>query len=187
MNCIGWHLKMKLHCDPKKIICQISGILMSTAEQIFSSVLKIKTLEMYYFLKMFYFWEGTRGGGAERGTGNLKQAPHCQQWARCRAWTHQPRDHVSRSLPLNRLSHPGAPEMYRFLCSCISFLPIPVSTNTYVWNIQANHSLLAEVVAKELIILLGILSWLFTVKTLVKRDRSCFWGLNRRVLSGEWA
>ena len=53
-------------------------------------------------------WEtGSKGGSALTGW---------QQRARCRTWTHRLWDHdLSRSLTLNRLSHPGAPECYFFL------------------------------------------------------------------------
>ena len=52
-------------------------------------------------------------GGSERGRHriwNRLQALSCQHRARRGAQTHGPRDHdLSRSRPLNRLSHPGAP------------------------------------------------------------------------------
>ena len=58
------------------------------------------------------------GGGSERGRHriwNRLQALSCQHRARRGAWTHGPRDHdLSRSRPLNRLSHPGAPMFIYF-------------------------------------------------------------------------
>ena len=73
-----------------------------------------------FFLMFIYFifeterdraWTGE--GQRERGRHriwNRLQALSCQHRARRGAWTHGPRDHdLSRSRPLNRLSHPGAP------------------------------------------------------------------------------
>ena len=58
------------------------------------------------------------GGGSERGTHriwNRLQAPSCQRRARRGARTHGPWDHdLSRSRPLNWLSHPGAPPFLFF-------------------------------------------------------------------------
>ena len=83
----------------------------------------------YFFLTFIYFWDRERqsmnGGGSERGKHriwNRLQALSCQHRARRRAQTHELRDHdLSRSQPLNRLSHPGAPALC-FLCQPRSFL-----------------------------------------------------------------
>ena len=74
------------------------------------------------FLTFIYFWDRERqsmnGGGSERGRhrmGNRLQALSCQHRARRGARTHGPWDHdPSRSWPLNRLSHPGAPILFYF-------------------------------------------------------------------------
>ena len=51
-------------------------------------------------------------GQRERERQNPKQALSCQHRARHGAQTHEPRDRdLSRSQTLNRLSHPGAPEV----------------------------------------------------------------------------
>ena len=73
---------------------------------------------LIFFLTFIYFWERERqsmnGGGSERGRHRIQtrlQALSCQHIARRGARTHGLRDHdLSRSRPLNRLSHPGAPE-----------------------------------------------------------------------------
>ena len=69
------------------------------------------------------------GGGSEGGRHRIRnrlEAPSCQHRARTEpaqsphrarrgAQTHRPRDHdLSRSRPLNRLSHPGAPRSIFF-------------------------------------------------------------------------
>ena len=73
---------------------------------------------LFFFLIFFNVYlflrqretEHERGRVRERETQNLKQALSCQHRARRGARTHGPRDHdLSRSRPLNRLSHPGAP------------------------------------------------------------------------------
>uniref|UniRef100_A0ABI8AGK9 Uncharacterized protein n=1 Tax=Felis catus TaxID=9685 RepID=A0ABI8AGK9_FELCA len=60
--------------------------------------------------------QSMNGGGSERRRhriGNRLQALSCQHRARRGARTHGPRDHdLSRSWPLNRLSHPGAPQSF---------------------------------------------------------------------------
>ena len=55
--------------------------------------------------------EMVQGRGRERaGTGDLEQALHWQQQARCDARTHKPWDHdLSRSWRLTQLSHPSTP------------------------------------------------------------------------------
>ena len=77
------------------------------------------------------------GGGSERGRHRIRnrlQAPSCQHRARHAAWTHGPWDHdLSRSQPLNRLSHPGAP--------------------TLTFNVSSELA--------KTILLLGSLRWLF--------------------------
>ena len=58
--------------------------------------------------------EHEQGRVRERETQNLKQAPGSELSAQSltQAQTHGPRDHdLSRSRPLNRLSHPGAPRI----------------------------------------------------------------------------
>ena len=74
----------------------------------------------FFFFKFIYFWDRERqsmngGGGRERGRhriGSRLQALSHQPRARHGAWTHGPRDHdLSWSRTLNRLSHPGAPEV----------------------------------------------------------------------------
>ena len=77
------------------------------------------------FFQRFYLFLGQReteherGRGRKRGRhriGNRLQAPSHQPRARRGARTHGLRDHdLSRSRPLNRLSHPGAPNVYLFL------------------------------------------------------------------------
>ena len=75
-----------------------------------------------FFLTFIYFWDRERqsmnGGGSERGRHriwNRLQALSCQHRAWRGARTHGPRDHdLSRSRPLNRLSHPGSPVLIMF-------------------------------------------------------------------------
>ena len=58
--------------------------------------------------------EHERGRVRERETQNLKQAPGSERSAQSptRGSTHGPRDHdLSRSQQLNRLSHPGTPQV----------------------------------------------------------------------------
>ena len=70
--------------------------------------------KVYLFILKGRIWVGEVQ--RERGTGDLKWAQCAQQKARCRAWTHGPRDHdLSQSQMFNRLSHPGAPTFWDIL------------------------------------------------------------------------
>ena len=83
----------------------------------------LSLLQICYFFLIFlmfiYFWDRERpsmnGGGSERGRHriwNRLQALSCQHSARRGARPQGLRDHdLSRSRPLNRLSHPGAPSL----------------------------------------------------------------------------
>ena len=57
------------------------------------------------------------GRGRDRETQNPEQlqALRCQHRVRCGARTHEPEDRdLSRSRPLNRVSHPGASQIFLF-------------------------------------------------------------------------
>ena len=66
---------------------------------------------LLFFKCLFHFErqrEWKRSG--ERGTEDLKRAPHWQQQTQCGVWTHERRDHdLSHSQMLNWLNHPRAP------------------------------------------------------------------------------
>ena len=65
--------------------------------------------------------EGQRERGRQR-VWNRLQVLSCQHRARRGAWTHEPRDHdLSRSRTLNRLSHPGAPQLLICIHICSLF------------------------------------------------------------------
>ena len=72
-----------------------------------------------FFLMFTYFWEreteterDNRGAERDRICSRL-QALSCQHRARCRAQTHKLWDHdLSQSWMLNRLSHPGTPQIF---------------------------------------------------------------------------
>ena len=76
---------------------------------------------IYLFIYLFMYFERGRerackqGRDTERGrhrSCSRLQAPSCQCRAQRGARTHGPRDRdLSRSRPLNRLSHPGAPKV----------------------------------------------------------------------------
>ena len=81
-------------------------------------------LSAFKFFLMFYFifereTERKQGWGRERGRHGIRsrlQAPSCQHRAQRGAQTREPQDHdLSRSRPLNRPSHPGAPSLSLFL------------------------------------------------------------------------
>ena len=81
----------------------------------------------YIFFNVYLFLrqretERERGRGRERRRHRIRsglQAPSCQHRARSGAGTHGPRDHdLSRSRPLNQLSHPGAPLYATFWIIC---------------------------------------------------------------------
>ena len=93
----------------------------------------LSLLQICYFFLIFlmfiYFWDRERpsmnGGGSERGRHriwNRLQALSCQHSARRGARPQGLRDHdLSRSRPLNRLSHPGAPMAEFFKAGTNSF------------------------------------------------------------------
>ena len=95
------------------------NILISWTVQYLNFILLTK-LVTFFFVMYIYFWDRERqsmnGGGSERGRHriwNRLQALSCQHRAWCGARTHGPQDHdLSRSRPLNRLSHPGAPGLW---------------------------------------------------------------------------
>ena len=71
--------------------------------------------------------EREQGRGRERGRHGIRsrlRALSCQHRAGCGAWTHGPQNHdLSQSWRLNRLSHPGAPNVLSFniaaFCLCL--------------------------------------------------------------------
>ena len=78
-------------------------------------VVKASWISVLFFLMFIYFWERDKEstwkseGGTERG-GRGSEVLCCQQRAWHRAQTHKPWGHdLSRSLTLNRLSHPDTP------------------------------------------------------------------------------
>ena len=78
----------------------------------------------------------------ERGRHSIRnrlQALSCQHRARRGARTHRPRDHdPSRSRPLNRLSHPGAPTCCIFYVSCSGWSLILLHIILYTSHISGN-------------------------------------------------
>ena len=70
--------------------------------------------------------EHERGRVRERGRHRIRsrlQALSCQHRARCGARTHKPRDHdLSGSGTLNRLSHPGTPQIQTVKCPTVTVL-----------------------------------------------------------------
>ena len=78
---------------------------------------KSRVLVFFKKIMFIYFWERestqVEQGQRERGTEDPKQALCWQQQAWCRAWTRELHDHdLSWSSTLNRLSHPGAPNIF---------------------------------------------------------------------------
>uniref|UniRef100_A0ABI7XH05 Exocyst complex component EXOC6/Sec15 N-terminal domain-containing protein n=1 Tax=Felis catus TaxID=9685 RepID=A0ABI7XH05_FELCA len=108
----------------KEVIVQTEDIIRCRIQQrnITTVVEKLQlclpVLEMYSKLKEQMSAKRERQsmnrGGSERGRQRIRnrlQALSCQHRAQRGAQTHGPRDHdLSRSWPLNRLSHPGAPK-----------------------------------------------------------------------------
>ena len=110
-------------------------------------------LFFFFFFNVYFIFETEteheRGRVRERRRHRIwdrLQALSCRYRARCRAWTHGPRDHdLSRSQTLNRLSHPGAPvsvflKRHSYLpCGCrllLSSCPDMLSLRTYTTYIQ---------------------------------------------------
>ena len=92
-------------------------------------------LGMFFFFLNVYFWDRERqsmnGGRSERGRHRIRnrlQALSCQHRAWRGARTHGPQDHdLSRSRPLNRLSHPGTPVVVvlKYIYKLPHILPCP--------------------------------------------------------------
>ena len=93
---------------------------------------------------LIYFWENA-SRVRERGIAYLKWAWCLQQWAQCRAWTHELRDHdLSQSWMANQLSHQDAPIFFTYSVILVSDVQytdsaIPYDTQ-YSW--QQVHSLI---------------------------------------------
>ena len=89
--------------------------------------------------------ERKQGRAAERERGRHRsrsglQAPSCQHRARRGARTHELCDHdLSRSLTLNRLSHPGASR--KSLLSCLSEDGYLLKTNFHGYSSQCDRAL----------------------------------------------
>ena len=81
-----------------------------------SSIFLNKFFKRLFILERQRDTEHEQGRGRERGRHRIwsrRQALSRQHRARRGAWTHGPWDHdPSRSRPLNRLSHPGAPMLH---------------------------------------------------------------------------
>ena len=123
-----------------------------------------RCLSLFFFFNFFnvylFFWDRERqsmsGGGSERGRHriwNRLQALSCQHRARLGAWTHGPRDRdLSRSRPLNRLSHPGAPISMSlnsaglFLLTILLFLRFTLRPKLLVSQVDAGLCVLNRVI-----------------------------------------
>ena len=82
---------------------------------------------IFVIFKILFLFERetarTGEGQRERETEDPKQAPRRQHRAPRGVQTHEPRDHdLNRSLRLNRLSHPGVPEISGPLIVCPLFI-----------------------------------------------------------------
>ena len=128
-----------------------------------------------------------RGRGRERGRhriGNRLQALSCQHRAQHGARTHGPRDHdLSRSRPLNQLSHPGAPIHSSFdgHLDCLHLLALvnnAAGTLVYKYLLE---SLLSVLLSKypevefldHMIILFSSFSGISTLFSIVCSHRQC--------------
>ena len=93
---------------------------------------------LYLFLRQRereHEWGRVRERGRHRIRSRL-QGPSCQHRARRRAWTHGPWDHdLSRSQPLNWLSHPGALALPIFELGFV----VVVSFRSSLYILDINH------------------------------------------------
>ena len=104
---------------------------------------------VYLFLRQR---QGMNRGGSERGrhrNWNKLQALSDQHRAQRGAWTHGQRDHdLSRSRPLNRLSHPGTPSLSIFIGTLVWQGALSVSSHIledtffpFLWAVYLNSGL----------------------------------------------